>query len=124
MKREEIAMSTSQNSSINSPRSPPIILMPKDFSSTAKQSTKTNFGQMVSSNLQAIKNEVKDIFTFEPKQWLNAFRWNPKFPLFVLGDIDGFVALFMNNLATLLAVILGLKNFFSDDLIYGKIVPG
>jgi len=30
----------------------------------------------------------------------------------------------MNNLATLLAVILGLRLVFDDELIYGKIVPG
>jgi hypothetical protein len=30
----------------------------------------------------------------------------------------------MNNLATLLAVILGLRIVFEDDIIYGKIVPG
>lgn len=74
--------------------------------------------------MESLRDEAKKLITFHPKEWLNAFRPNPKFPLFVLGDIDGFVALFMNNLATLLAVILGLKSFFSDELIYGKIVPG
>ena len=55
---------------------------------------------------------------------MSAFKPNPKYPLFVLGDIDGFVALFVNNLATLLAVILGLKLVFESDIIYGKILPG
>ena len=84
----------------------------------------TDWKGVLSSHWNAVKEEAKDLFTFEPKQWLNAFRRNPKYPFFVVGDIDGFVGLFMNNLATLLAVILGLKHFFSDDLIYAKIVPG
>jgi hypothetical protein len=76
------------------------------------------------STCQAIADETKALFTFHPKEWISAFRPNPKFPLFVVGDIDGFVALFMNNLATLLAVILGLRLVLEDDIIYGKIVPG
>ena len=76
------------------------------------------------STCQAIADEAKALFTFHPKEWISAFRPNPKFPLFVVGDIDGFVALFMNNLATLLAVILGLRIVLEDDIIYGKIVPG
>ena len=70
------------------------------------------------------KGTVRELFTFHPREWLNAFRRNPKFPLFVSGDIDGFVALFVNNLATLLAVILGLELVFESDIIYGKILPG
>jgi hypothetical protein len=35
-----------------------------------------------------------------------------------------FVGLFINNLATLLTVILGLQLVFESDIIYGKILPG
>jgi hypothetical protein len=115
--------------------SPPIILLPtiSDRSLTRsivsiRQITAMSKGmtwkERVQSFADTIRMETKNFFTFHPKDWLNAFRPNSKFPLFVLGDIDGFVALFMNNLATLLAVILGLKTVFSDQLIYGKIVPG
>ena len=114
----------------------PIILVPADQLTSinggpavtvkaSSQPTKhASFSDLVDSNLNALRNEVKALFTFHPREWLSAFRPNPKFPLFVLGAIDGFVALFMNNLATLLAVILGLKLVFEDDIIYGKIVPG
>jgi hypothetical protein len=76
------------------------------------------------SNWKNFKDAIQELLRFHPKQWLNAFRRNPKYPLFVLGDIDGFVALFVNNLATLLAVILGLESVFESDIIYGKILPG
>ena len=76
------------------------------------------------SNWKNFKDAIRELFTFHPKEWLSAFRRNPKYPLFVLGDIDGFVALFVNNLATLLAVILGLELVFESDIIYGKILPG
>lgn len=114
----------------------PIILVPAEqltsinggpavtVKATSQLKKNVNFRDLVDSNVDALKNEVKALFTFRPREWLSAFRPNPKFPLFVLGDIDGFVALFMNNLATLLAVILGLKLVFEDDIIYGKIVPG
>ena len=91
---------------------------------TSKPTSPRSFAELFRSNLQSLKEEATALVTFHPKEWLDAFRSNPKFPLFVLGDIDGFVALFMNNLATLLAVILGLKVVFKDELIYGKIVPG
>ncbi|UJR23927.1 hypothetical protein I4U23_026899 [Adineta vaga] len=71
-----------------------------------------------------LKNEIRELFTFYPTEWLNAFRSNPNYPLFVLGDIDGFVGLFINNLATLFAVILNLKLVLETDIIYGKIIPG
>jgi len=74
--------------------------------------------------LRVIQREIKEIFTFHPKEWLNAFRFNSSYPLFVKGDIDGFVALFINNLATLLAVILSLQPILGNDIVYGKIVPG
>jgi hypothetical protein len=77
-----------------------------------------------SSNWESFKSEIKELFTFHPREWVNAFRRNPKYPLFALGDIDGFIALFMNNLAILFGVILGLKHIFDPDLIYGKLIPG
>lgn len=76
------------------------------------------------ARLRVIRNEIKQIFTFHPKEWLNAFRFNSFYPLFVKGDIDGFVALFINNLATLLAVILSLQSVLGNEIVYGKIVPG
>jgi hypothetical protein len=95
---------------------------------TVKYQTQSNqtrsFNEIVRSNFDALIQEIIILFTFHPKEWISAFRSNSRFPLFVLGDIDGFVALFMNNLATLLAVIFGLRLVFDDELIYGKIVPG
>jgi hypothetical protein len=122
--------------SSNTPSTPPIFLISTEHPNlingepavTAKYQTQTSqnrsFTGIIQSNFDALVREIIILFTFNPKQWITAFRSNPKFPLFVLGDIDGFVALFMNNLATLLAVILGLRIVFEDDIIYGKIVPG
>jgi len=76
------------------------------------------------NRLQMIKIEMKQLLTFHPKEWLDAFRFNSLYPLFVKGDIDGFVALFINNLATLLAVILSLQPILGDEIVYAKIVPG
>lgn len=120
----------------NSTNSTPIVLIPTEHSNTindgpaviVKPVTESQRSMSLSggfrSTLSSVGNELKELFTFHPKEWLSAFRPNPKFPLLTLGDIDGFVALFMNNLATLFAVIVGLQNFFSNDIIYGKIVPG
>lgn len=83
-----------------------------------------NFMESLNLILRTVRQEAINLFTFHPEEWFNAFKRNPKFPLFVAGDIDGFVALFMNNLATLLAVIVGLTLVFDKDIIYGKIVPG
>jgi hypothetical protein len=71
-----------------------------------------------------LKNEIKELFSLHPKEWISAFRPNSRYPLFVRGDIDGFVALFINNLSTLLAVILILQPILGDNIVYGKIVPG
>jgi hypothetical protein len=71
-----------------------------------------------------VKNEMKELLTFRPKEWMNAFRPNPKYPLFVRGDIDGFIALFINTISTLLAVILSLQPILGEEIVYGKIVPG
>ncbi|CAF3524869.1 unnamed protein product [Rotaria sp. Silwood1] len=76
------------------------------------------------NHCQNIKNEVKELLTFHPKEWISAFRSNPGYPLFVRGDIDGFVALFINNLSTLLAIILSLQPILGDKIVYGKILPG
>lgn len=83
-----------------------------------------NTKKYITNKWRKFKREIRELLTFHPKEWLNAFRRNPKYPLFVLGDIDGFVGLFVNNLATLLAVILGLEVVFESDIIYGKIIPG
>ncbi|CAF2879522.1 unnamed protein product [Rotaria sp. Silwood2] len=71
-----------------------------------------------------VQNELKEILSFHPKEWISAFRFNSSYPLFVKGDIDGFMALFINNLATLLTAILCLQPILGNDIVYGKIVPG
>ncbi len=76
------------------------------------------------NHYQILKNEVKQLFTFHPKKWISAFRSNPNYPLFVRGDIDGFIALFINTISTLLAVILSLKPILGEEIVYGRIVPG
>ena len=93
--------------------------------SDAQQSGKASIvREFFSSNWKNFQVAIRELFTFHPEEWLSAFRRNPNYPLFTLGDIDGFVALFVNNLATLLAVILGLQLVFESDIIYGKILPG
>jgi hypothetical protein len=123
-------------SSYNISSLPPMILVPTEHSIVTngedpvhvkyprESNENRSFSEIFDSNLQSLVRETKSLFTFHPREWVSAFRPNPKFPLFVLGDIDGFVALFMNNLATLLAVILGLRIVFENDIIYGKIIPG
>lgn len=86
--------------------------------------SKAKLRQVLVNRLQIIKNEMRELLTFHPREWLDAFRFNSSYPLFVKGDIDAFVALFINNLATLLAVILSLQPILGNDIIYGKIVPG
>ena len=73
---------------------------------------------------QIIKNEIKQLFTCNPREWINAFRPNSKYPFFVRGDIDGFIALFINTISTLLVVILSLQPVLGDEIVYGRIVPG
>lgn len=68
--------------------------------------------------------EIRVLFTFHPQEWLSAFRRNKKYPLFSYGDIDGLVALFIDNLATLLTLILALQSVLDADIVYGKIVTG
>ncbi|CAF4935535.1 unnamed protein product [Rotaria sp. Silwood1] len=76
------------------------------------------------NHCQNVKNKIKQLLTFHPKEWIGAFRPNSKYPFFVRGDIDGFVALFIGNLSTLLAVILSLQPILGDNIVYGKILPG
>lgn len=71
-----------------------------------------------------LKKELRQLCTFHPREWRDAFRRNPRYPLFQKGDIDGLVALFIDNMATLLTIILILQNVFDKDIIYGKIAPG
>jgi len=75
-------------------------------------------------NWYALKKEIRELCTFHPGEWRNAFRRNPVYPIFRKGDIDGLVALFIDNMATLLTIILSLQNVLATDIIYGKIVPG
>lgn len=47
------------------------------------------------------------------------------FPLFVKGDIDGFIGLFIDNLVNLLLITdLCLMIGMSKDMVFGKILPG
>jgi hypothetical protein len=80
--------------------------------------------QLFQQRWHALKKEIRDLCTFHPGEWRDAFRRNPKYPLFRKGDIDGLVALFIDNMATLLTIILILQTVLDKDIIYGKIVPG
>lgn len=73
---------------------------------------------------KAIVGQTTEILSFHPSEWVSAFRFNSSYPSFTRGDIDGFVALFINNLATLLSVIICLRPILGNDIIYGKILPG
>ncbi len=86
--------------------------------------SETKLRRFFIERLRMIKIEMRQLLTFHPKEWLNAFRFNSLYPLFAKGDIDGFVALFINNLATLLAAILSLQPILGNEIVYGKIVPG
>lgn len=91
----------------------------------AIQSSETNrFRWFFQRHWNSLKKEIRQLFTFHPRQWRDAFRRNPKYPLFQRGDIDGLVALFIDNMATLLTLILILQNVLDKDIIYGKIAPG
>ncbi|CAF0954956.1 unnamed protein product [Rotaria sordida] len=91
--------------------------------STNKNRRLTNHKLFV-NHCQNIKNEVKELLTFHPKEWISAFRSNRKYPFFVRGDIDGFVALYINNLSTLLAILLSLQPILGDNIVYSKVLPG
>ncbi len=71
-----------------------------------------------------VKKETRTLCTFHPSEWRDAFRRNPVYPIFRKGDIDGLVALFIDNMATLLTIILSLQQVLDTDIVYGKIVPG
>ena len=76
------------------------------------------------NRLQIIKNELREIFTFHPKEWIDSFRCNSTYPCFAKGDVDSFIALFINTLATFLAVILSLQPILGNEIVFEKIVPG
>lgn len=86
--------------------------------------SKAKFQHFFKQHWYALKNEIVDLFTFHPNEWRNAFRSNPFYPIIRRGDLDGFVALFIDNMATLLTIILILRNVLDADIVYGKIVPG
>ncbi|CAF0861335.1 unnamed protein product [Adineta ricciae] len=71
-----------------------------------------------------LKKEIQELFTFHPYEWRSVFRRNPIYPIFRKGDIDGLVALFIDNMATLLTIILSLQYILDPDIVYGKIAPG
>ena len=73
---------------------------------------------------RADDTKKKKLLTCHPKDWLSALRPNPNFPLFVKGDIDGFIVLFTSNLATLLAIILSALPILGSSIVYGRMVPG
>ncbi|CAF4586074.1 unnamed protein product, partial [Didymodactylos carnosus] len=68
--------------------------------------------------------ELKELFRFHPREWWYGIKPNKSYPLFVRGDLDGLVALFIDNLATLLGIILSLLPVLGSEIVYGKIVPG
>jgi hypothetical protein len=85
---------------------------------------KDRIGRFFKRHWYALKNELRTLCTFHPGEWRDAFRRNPVYPIFTKGDIDGLVALFIDNMATLLTIILSLQSVLDTDIIYGKIVPG
>ena len=85
---------------------------------------KTKVRNVLQRRWQAIKDDVRELFTFHPGEWRDAFRRNSAYPIFTKGDVDGLVALFIDNMATLLTIILGLQTVLDVDIVYGKIVPG
>jgi hypothetical protein len=88
-------------------------------------STTTNkIRQSVKRYGHLLKKEVRELCTFYPSEWRNAFRRNPVYPIFRKGDIDGLVALFIDNMATLLTILLSLQLVFDTDIVYGNIAPG
>lgn len=85
---------------------------------------KAQVRQFFQRRWSGLKNEIRELFTLHPHEWRDAFRRNPVYPIFQKGDIDGLVALFIDNMATLLTIILSLQTVLDNDIIYGKIVPG
>ena len=85
---------------------------------------KDKLNLFVTQSWSGVKKEARELFTFHPREWANAFRRNPVYPLFQKGDLDGLVALFIDNMATLLTIILSLQTVLDADIVYGKIVPG
>ena len=106
------------NDDVNGPMSVEMIINEK------KSTTSPETHSFLTDDLGQIGNEQKKSKKFHPKEWLNGLRSNPKYPLFVKGDIDGFIVLFTNNLATLLVIILSARPILGDDIVYGRMVPG
>lgn len=47
------------------------------------------------------------------------------YPLFVKEDIDGFFALFQNNLANFVVIAISLLGMgYPNDIVFGRIIPG
>lgn len=88
------------------------------------KSTRSNFLNYFKSSWQNFKNEIRQLLTFHPDEWRNAFRRNPEYPILRRGDLDGLVALFIDNMATLLTIILILQTVLDADIVFGKIAPG
>ena len=78
----------------------------------------------LSDSATRTKEDKKTSMACHPKDWLSALKPNPNFPLFVKGDIDGFIVLFTSNLATLLAIILSALPILGSSIVYGRMVPG
>jgi hypothetical protein len=95
--------------------------LPRDVTVASR---KVRFGHFLTEQWNGLKIEARDLFTFHPHEWANAFRPNPVYPIFQRGDLDGLIALFIDNMATLLTIILILQTVLDTDIIYGKIVPG
>lgn len=94
------------------------------LSNTNDPSSLKRSKQKLNETWAKLKFELKTLVTFHPKEWASAFLSNPRYPLFCRSDLDGFVALFVDNMASLLAIIINLQVIFDLDIIYGKIVPG
>ncbi|CAF2625551.1 unnamed protein product [Rotaria sp. Silwood2] len=96
--------------------------LPKD--NVVILTTKDKIHLFFEQQWHAMKKEIRELCTFHPDTWRDAFRRNPTYPIFRKGDIDGLVALFIDNMATLLTIILSLLSVLDSDIVYGKIVPG
>jgi hypothetical protein len=84
----------------------------------------SNIRDFCKQHRHILKKEVRELCKFHPNEWRDAFRRNPVYPIFRKGDIDGLVALFIDNMATLLTIILSLESVLDTDILYGRIVPG
>lgn len=88
------------------------------------KSNRSKLSSSLRRHLSILQAETRQLFTFQPTKWRNAFRPNSFYPLFQKGDLDGLVALFIDNMATLLTIILILRTVLDADIVFGKIAPG